>query len=140
MRRWAGRSEEHTSELQSPDQLVCRLLLEKKKRPTWPTSSRSSAAPGAGTRRRSPRSSHRPRLPAQDGEDHAPVRAELAGRLWGGEPHVDPVADDAVSGVFGLVHPGHPLDQQARPERDHFLFNIHRPPTPTLFPYTTLFR
>src|SRR5258708_29290617 len=30
---WAGepeRSEEHTSELQSPDHLVCRLLLEKK--------------------------------------------------------------------------------------------------------------
>src|SRR5258708_26419528 len=26
------RSEEHTSELQSPDHLVCRLLLEKKKR------------------------------------------------------------------------------------------------------------
>src|SRR5258708_24938776 len=31
--RWAAwiRSEEHTSELQSPDHLVCRLLLEKKK-------------------------------------------------------------------------------------------------------------
>src|SRR5258708_18669816 len=28
------RSEEHTSELQSPDHLVCRLLLEKKKRTT----------------------------------------------------------------------------------------------------------
>src|SRR5258708_14603241 len=27
-----GRSEEHTSELQSPDHLVCRLLLEKKKK------------------------------------------------------------------------------------------------------------
>src|SRR5688500_19401607 len=27
----AGRSEEHTSELQSPCNLVCRLLLEKKK-------------------------------------------------------------------------------------------------------------
>src|SRR5258708_24791411 len=27
-----ARSEEHTSELQSPDHLVCRLLLEKKKR------------------------------------------------------------------------------------------------------------
>src|SRR5947208_5602785 len=27
----APRSEEHTSELQSPDHLVCRLLLEKKK-------------------------------------------------------------------------------------------------------------
>src|SRR6266446_7147469 len=29
--REAGRSEEHTSELQSPCNLVCRLLLEKKK-------------------------------------------------------------------------------------------------------------
>src|SRR5258708_13479277 len=28
----SGRSEEHTSELQSPDHLVCRLLLEKKKK------------------------------------------------------------------------------------------------------------
>src|SRR5258708_24749071 len=26
----SGRSEEHTSELQSPDHIVCRLLLEKK--------------------------------------------------------------------------------------------------------------
>src|SRR3989454_7766213 len=30
----ATRSEEHTSELQSPCNLVCRLLLEKKKKPT----------------------------------------------------------------------------------------------------------
>src|SRR5207244_11949391 len=30
----AARSEEHTSELQSPDHLVCRLLLEKKKKNT----------------------------------------------------------------------------------------------------------
>src|SRR5258708_21535974 len=28
--RYPSRSEEHTSELQSPDHLVCRLLLEKK--------------------------------------------------------------------------------------------------------------
>src|SRR5258708_16695607 len=34
------RSEEHTSELQSPDHLVCRLLLEKKK--TYSTSANSS--------------------------------------------------------------------------------------------------
>src|SRR5256885_7597014 len=37
------RSEEHTSELQSPCNLVCRLLLEKKKKITWtslPMSSR----------------------------------------------------------------------------------------------------
>src|SRR2546430_3533872 len=32
-RRCAGRSEEHTSELQSQSNLVCRLLLEKKKKP-----------------------------------------------------------------------------------------------------------
>src|SRR5207244_13523529 len=33
VRRGTGsRSEEHTSELQSPDHLVCRLLLEKKKK------------------------------------------------------------------------------------------------------------
>src|SRR5258708_21821344 len=31
-RKTLARSEEHTSELQSPDHLVCRLLLEKKKK------------------------------------------------------------------------------------------------------------
>src|SRR4051794_41695333 len=31
----ASRSEEHTSELQSPVHLVCRLLLEKKKNEKW---------------------------------------------------------------------------------------------------------
>src|SRR5437870_10463006 len=34
--RICGRSEEHTSELQSRGQLVCRLLLEKKKRRARP--------------------------------------------------------------------------------------------------------
>src|SRR5256885_13150054 len=32
----AGRSEEHTSELQSPCNVVCRLLLEKKKQDPHP--------------------------------------------------------------------------------------------------------
>src|SRR3712207_7038635 len=35
---WAGRSEEHTSELQSRQYLVCRLLLEKKKNKPTPLS------------------------------------------------------------------------------------------------------
>src|SRR5258708_10155818 len=35
------RSEEHTSELQSPDHLVCRLLLEKKKKKHFKTSKKS---------------------------------------------------------------------------------------------------
>src|SRR5258708_14650206 len=57
----ANRSEEHTSELQSPDHLVCRLLLEKKKKifdreaeansELSPSSSRSSILPPACTRR-----------------------------------------------------------------------------------------
>src|SRR5256885_472129 len=34
---YAFRSEEHTSELQSPCNLVCRLLLEKKKKVTYPS-------------------------------------------------------------------------------------------------------
>src|SRR3989454_1246008 len=34
--RYADRSEEHTSELQSPCNLVCRLLLEKKKKRIGP--------------------------------------------------------------------------------------------------------
>src|SRR5256885_8531243 len=34
-RRRSARSEEHTSELQSPCNLVCRLLLEKKKKTTY---------------------------------------------------------------------------------------------------------
>src|SRR2546430_13528257 len=38
------RSEEHTSELQSQSNLVCRLLLEKKKRRTVTTSSDLSTA------------------------------------------------------------------------------------------------
>src|SRR5258708_23939768 len=36
------RSEEHTSELQSPDHLVCRLLLEKKKTEKRRRSSRNN--------------------------------------------------------------------------------------------------
>src|SRR5256885_17244674 len=34
---WMRRSEEHTSELQSPCNLVCRLLLEKKKNKSYIT-------------------------------------------------------------------------------------------------------
>src|SRR5256885_5560599 len=42
VRRRLARSEEHTSELQSPCNLVCRLLLEKKKNPAdWYTLTRA---------------------------------------------------------------------------------------------------
>src|SRR5947207_7248980 len=42
--RHARRSEEHTSELQSHSDLVCRLLLEKKKRPTMDVDDSGSSA------------------------------------------------------------------------------------------------
>src|SRR2546422_3614160 len=51
IRSWrAGRSEEHTSELQSRLHLVCRLLLEKKKQgsnptPCWSTDDFNHAIP-----------------------------------------------------------------------------------------------
>src|SRR5690348_9916297 len=48
MKQWrtgVDRSEEHTSELQSPVHLVCRLLLEKKKSANSPTSQPPSLAP-----------------------------------------------------------------------------------------------
>src|SRR2546426_7080523 len=46
------RSEEHTSEIQSPCNLVCRLLLEKKKTPS-PASSRRASEHWPQVRRRS---------------------------------------------------------------------------------------
>src|SRR5256886_6626396 len=48
LNRGAGdhaRSEEHTSELQSQSNIVCRLLLEKKKNCRWPTSRSIRFAP-----------------------------------------------------------------------------------------------
>src|SRR5690349_23651147 len=46
---WPDRSEEHTSELQSRRELVCRLLLEKKKR-EFPSGRRHRRSPRARSR------------------------------------------------------------------------------------------
>src|SRR5437764_10640786 len=43
---WRARSEEHTSELQSPMYLVCRLLLEKKKTARQPSRGVQYKRPG----------------------------------------------------------------------------------------------
>src|SRR3989442_8732790 len=45
-----GRSEEHTSELQSRPHLVCRLLLEKKKKKFSPASRQHSSRAPTSTR------------------------------------------------------------------------------------------
>src|SRR5256885_11542881 len=49
--RSRSRSEEHTSELQSPCNLVCRLLLEKKKKTFAPIERHATEKPYAFTRR-----------------------------------------------------------------------------------------
>src|SRR5438445_10020549 len=49
-RSFFGRSEEHTSELQSRQYLVCRLLLEKKKSRAIRTTAAKSAIPRAPIR------------------------------------------------------------------------------------------
>src|SRR2546430_12504879 len=85
----AGRSEEHTSELQSQSNLVCRLLLEKKKPVTVAHPDQSCARPRAAPRprRRTPGLStrgcttkpqrHEPRpalLPRHCAHPHNPTR------------------------------------------------------------------
>src|SRR3970040_2784170 len=50
--RAAARSEEHTSELQSPMYLVCRLLLEKTSHRICAACGRPERAEGAAARRR----------------------------------------------------------------------------------------
>src|SRR5258708_23649183 len=52
MQRPDMRSEEHTSELQSPDHLVCRLLLEKKKHQSDDDGKRGTPARYTRPRRR----------------------------------------------------------------------------------------
>src|SRR5258708_24510711 len=55
-----GRSEEHTSELQSPDHLVCRLLLEKKKKQP-----QNERVPGQGLEPSTPASEQPPETGAR---------------------------------------------------------------------------
>src|SRR5258708_26138924 len=59
-----SRSEEHTSELQSPDHLVCRLLLEKKKDKDNGEPSITSAMPQHSTL------TNHPHRRAESGERH----------------------------------------------------------------------
>src|SRR2546430_6507874 len=77
--RYSDRSEEHTSELQSQSNLVCRLLLEKKKNTTVMHTSRpaSFCLRFTGTRT-TPHTSHPPspcrRPPIRPGSARASIR------------------------------------------------------------------
>src|SRR5215467_12629528 len=89
-----SRSEEHTSELQSPCNLVCRLLLEKKKRVQAVHANRAATSSAVGAQAHIGRAGHR--LPFQSTD------------------------------LFECP--------------SFFFLMIRKPPTSTLFPYTTLFR
>src|SRR3954463_11018013 len=114
------RSEEHTSELQSHDNLVCRLLLEKKKKP--------GEELGDG--------------PAIHVGEH-----QGAAGHWGGAsvcrctPRAESRSPRTVlpSSVFFLMIP-RPPRSTLFPYTTLFRSMRRRPPRSTLFPYTTLFR
>src|SRR5690349_21541586 len=143
----ARRSEEHTSELQSRRELVCRLLLEKKK--SWAGRWRSRASRSAS--------------------DNPPMRhVHSAASLHGGTYSHAVVDGDrvSVSGQIAADRPGGPgtadIETETRTCMELlvavlaelgltfadvvmvrvfiFFLMIRHPPRSTLFPYTTLFR
>src|SRR5690348_1413338 len=145
--RWSGpnrrpcrpppRSEEHTSELQSPVQLVCRLLLEKKKGiGATPVLAMLHALAAVRSTRQVLWL-----YAARDGQHH-PFAAEvrrLMLELAHGRSYVcysSPAARDRMGAGFDAI--GH-MSRSAFDEIVFFLM-IRRPPRSTLFPYTTLFR
>src|SRR5256885_5354431 len=69
------RSEEHTSELQSPCNLVCRLLLEKKKISPTCTTSRS---PADSIHRKPSRARCRPKARASTSDDLTQFKYQLS--------------------------------------------------------------
>src|SRR3954467_12332448 len=121
-----ARSEEHTSELQSHDNLVCRLLLEKKIRSE----------------------EHTPELQSHD---NLVCRLLLVkknflggtGRPPPGAPvtltHLAPPALTAGTPRISRGPPRAPSSPSTATATTFFLM-IRRPPRSTLFPYTTLFR
>src|SRR5262249_25170832 len=107
------RSEEHTSELQSLTNLVCRLLLEKKNRSVSPR-----AWPAAPTRP--------PHEPAPEAPASAPQSPQLL----------------PARAVCGRRSAGSLFQRRAvsRSPRLFLSLTTRPPPSSTLFPYTTLFR
>src|SRR5690349_847506 len=114
------RSEEHTSELQSRRDLVCRLLLEKKKG--------RCCAPAPGSR--PALAAAVARLAAAELHDPAPGRP--AGERAAHALPAAPAGRGRVRAAAGAA--------AARPGHRVLFRMIPRPPRPPLFPYTTLFR
>src|SRR3954465_3315783 len=93
-----GRSEEHTSELQSHDNLVCRLLLEKKEL--------AAASPGPHTRRAPPSA-------GGNRQDAGGTSRDGEAAAWGRGAARVPV----FSEVFFFKRRGAPLHRPSSPPR-----------------------
>src|SRR5690242_8279569 len=131
-----GRSEEHTSELQSHVNIVCRLLLEKKKDAVHPgygflaeNADFARAVTAAGLTWIGPPPEAIEALGAKVRPRH--IALEARAPLTPGTPETVRDADEVKE--FGREH-GYPVAIKV------FFFGIRRPPRSTLFPYTTLFR
>src|SRR5256885_37580 len=122
--RFGGeRSEEHTSELQSPCNLVCRLLLEKKKNPSPGAASPSASSPPCTATTTYPSLSRR----------SAPASYPGCCSRTTGACRKRACATPCGWAFFWRRACGRSL-------LFFFFLMIRRPPRSTLFPYTTLFR
>src|SRR5690554_818136 len=149
----ALRSEEHTSELQSRPQLVCRLLLEKKKT-SAAVHARTSAGATAFTAGAKPRASMRMRGTVARGLGGVSAagrrfsvgacmqlpRTRMQKRTPNRLPGSRIRRGDFVLGACGRTKFGLSDEGDAGTLLRLFFLMIRRPPRSTLFPYTTLFR
>src|SRR5574341_717187 len=125
--RASGRSEEHTSELQSPTNLVCRLLLEKKKKYFFFFN--DTATTEIYT------------LSLHDALPISPNPGVKSNRLRWLLNQAGPAGDRKST----RLNSSHQLISYAvfclkKKKNIFFFLMIRRPPRSTLFPYTTLFR
>src|SRR5690348_8003296 len=125
--RSAPRSEEHTSELQSPVHLVCRLLLEKKN--FHALDQLATAAVRMAAVHDQAQCIH---AIAVDQHVHAHERAGLEALVV--VVHRGVAARDRLEAVEEVQH------HFGQRHLVVFFLMIRRPPRSTLFPYTTLFR
>src|SRR5260221_578382 len=168
--RWRkrARSEEHTSELQSHSDFVCRLLLEKKPPCARSSSARSpppcpSASPSpASTTCRTPTSSSSSCPTRSPAAKPAPSPCAPGPPAWGPPPAPRPRPihtphADRLFKPLTAARLDNTLDYEYRRLTTVelliiddfalqpltpalFFLMIRRPPRSTLFPYTTLFR
>src|ERR1039457_3947767 len=119
------RSEEHTSELQSPCNLVCRLLLEKKDRKSTRLNSSHLVISYAV-------------FCLKKGGNHERI-FRAAGFQWGQRRGAHALSLRCVCTWAPVVARAKDTKYFNVAEALFFLM-IRRPPRSTLFPYTTLFR